>query len=109
MGAGPLGRVQQVSPLRAVPEVVAAAVVGAAVAWPVAIVATVVLAATWGRYVAPRSGSRLDDPWRLALEVALFGLLGVALALVGHPLAGAVLALSSVVVAGLLRLVDPQH
>jgi hypothetical protein len=42
----------------------------------------VAIAATiWGRWVAPRAGRRLQDPARLAVEVALFGT-GVAALLV---------------------------
>lgn len=40
-------------------------------------------ASVWGRWVAPRSGARLQDPPRLAVEVALFGAAVVGLAVVG--------------------------
>ena len=83
---------------------VAAAVVGASVAWPAAIVAPLVLGGVWGRFVAPKSASRLADPLRLALEVCLFGSLGAGLAWVGHPVAGLVFAGASIVVAVVLRL-----
>ena len=82
---------------------VAAAVVGAGVGWPAAILGPLVLAAVWGRFVAPKSKSRLDDPLRLAVELGLFGALGVGLALVGHPVAGLLLAGASIVVAVVLR------
>ena len=32
-----------------------------------------VAATVWGRWVAPRSPARLEDPGRLAVEVVLFG------------------------------------
>ncbi len=53
----------------------------------VGIVLAVVLvglaAAAWGRWVAPRSETRLQDPARLGVEVALFGGAVVGLAVVG--------------------------
>ncbi len=39
--------------------------------------APITAAAIWGRFVAPKAKQRLRDPWRLALELALF-LAGVA-------------------------------
>lgn len=40
-------------------------------------------ASAWGRWVAPRSETRLEDPLRLAVEVALFGTAVLGLAVVG--------------------------
>ena len=40
-------------------------------------------ASVWGRWVAPRSEARLEDPLRFAVEVALFGAAVVGLAVVG--------------------------
>ncbi|MDP9116063.1 MAG: YrdB family protein [Actinomycetota bacterium] len=54
----------------------------------------------WGVWMAPKSSRRLEHPWRLVAQIALF--LGVgALALPHHPLAGilfSVVAISTFVV-----------
>ena len=65
------------------------------------------VAAVWGVLVAPKAGRRLDDPLRLALEVALFGLAGVGLAAAGYPAAGIALFAIGVVAAGAVRRVAP--
>lgn len=41
--------------------------------WLVAVAASAALIMAWGRYVAPKSPARLDDPARLAVEVGLLG------------------------------------
>ena len=38
----------------------------------------------WSAWVAPKANHRLRDPWRLALQVLLFGATGVALAAADH-------------------------
>jgi hypothetical protein len=43
----------------------------------------VAAALTWNRWVAPRAKRRLEDPARLAVEVVLFGVAVVGLAVVG--------------------------
>lgn len=56
--------------------------------------------AVWGRFVAPRSSTRLPDPWRLIPEIAVFGGAALGLVLVDQPelgIAFAVLALISLV------------
>jgi hypothetical protein len=57
-----------------------------AVAFPV------VAAVIWGRWVAPRASHPLPDPQRLIPEWIVFGGAVVALALTGHPILAAVLA-----------------
>ncbi|MCB1015907.1 MAG: YrdB family protein [Acidimicrobiales bacterium] len=89
-------------------SLVAAAVAGAHVAWPLAVLAPVAVIVVWGRFVAPKARGRLADPARLALEVCLFVVLGVALAAAGAPWAGALLAVASIVVAGALRVVGSE-
>ena len=49
--------------------------------WLLAIVGAALVALVWGAFVAPKAGARLDDPWRLLVEIAVFG--GATLALVG--------------------------
>ena len=41
-------------------------------------------AAVWGTWLAPRSPRRVSDPWRLALELVVFGAAAAALAASGH-------------------------
>jgi hypothetical protein len=52
----------------------------------------VVAAAIWGRWVAPRASHPLADPLRLIPEWVVFGGAAVALAVTGHPILAAVLA-----------------
>jgi hypothetical protein len=40
----------------------------------------------WGTLIAPRAPARLDDPARLAVEVALFGLAATAMIVAGLPI-----------------------
>lgn len=48
-------------------------------------IAFVAVAATvWGRWVAPRAQSRLEDPARLVVELVLFGAAVVGLVLLGQ-------------------------
>ena len=70
-----------------------------------AVAAAVAGAAVWGVWIAPRSPRRLPDPARLALEVALFVLGGVALWAVASAAAGVAFAVAAVVVAVLTRVV----
>lgn len=69
----------------------ALAVAGASVS-PVAAVALPLAAAVvWGAWVAPKARRRLPDPWRLAVELALFGAAGALLAASGRPVLGVAL------------------
>lgn len=56
----------------------------------------VAAAAVWGLLIAPRAPNRLADPWRLLVEVVLFGLAVVALAAAGYVNLAAVLAVAVV-------------
>lgn len=58
-----------------------------------AVVAAALGAAVWGRWVAPRAVSRLEDPSRLVVELVLFGVAVIGLALLGSWVFAAVLAL----------------
>jgi hypothetical protein len=62
-----------------------------------AVVLAALAAAAWGAWVAPRAARRLDDPARLAVEVALFGTAVTGLAVTGAWVAAAVLGLAYVV------------
>jgi hypothetical protein len=50
----------------------------------------------WGSVVAPKAPRRLSDPWRLLVEVLVFGLAALALAVAGQ---GALAAAFALVVA----------
>jgi uncharacterized protein DUF2568 len=65
----------------------------------------VVLAVIWGLWIAPRSRRRLADPARFVLEVVLFVVGGWSLWVAWTPVAGIVLAVASIVVAALTRVV----
>jgi hypothetical protein len=54
-----------------------------ALRWVLAIAAPLAIAVVWGRFMAPKSNHRVRDPWRLALEIVLFGSAVAALARVG--------------------------
>lgn len=41
-------------------------------------------ATVWGAFIAPKARHPAVDPWRLALEIALFGAAGAALATAGQ-------------------------
>lgn len=60
--------------------------------WLPAVAAPGVVAVIWGRFMAPKSSTRVADPARLLLEVLLFGSAVVALAATSHPVWAAVLA-----------------
>lgn len=66
------------------------------------------LAATlWGLFVAPRARRRLNEPWRLGLELLLFGCGALCLSAAGHHTLG-VAFLSLFVMHRLLYLVWDQ-
>jgi hypothetical protein len=48
-----------------------------------AVLLPVLAAAVWGMLVAPRATRRLDDPWRLGVEIVLFAAAAVGLVWVG--------------------------
>jgi hypothetical protein len=50
----------------------------------------------WAVWLAPRSNDRLDDPWRLIVQVALFAATGAVVALAGHVTTGVIFALIAV-------------
>ena len=41
--------------------------------WVLVLVAPLAAAALWGKYLAPKSDARVEDPWRLAVELVTFG------------------------------------
>ena len=69
------------------------------------IVAALAVAAIWGVAIAPNARRRLRDPVRLALEIALFVLVALALDVVGHAVPAVVIAVAGVVAAVAVRFV----
>ncbi len=72
-----------------------------------AVAAPVLAMVIWGRWLAPRAAHRLRDPLRLGVELVLFAVAAVALALTGPVLAAVVFAVIAIGVALLLRAVAP--
>jgi hypothetical protein len=77
------------------------------VAVAIGILAALAVAAVWGVAIAPGSRRRLADPFRLALEIALFAVVALALAAVGHVAAAVVLAVAGSATAVAVRFVEP--
>lgn len=74
--------------------------------WLTGVVLAALVAGLWQVWVAPRAERRLRDPGRLAAEVALFTVVGAALIVTGHELAGPVLTIVGVLLALGVRRVD---
>jgi membrane protein YdbS with pleckstrin-like domain len=68
-----------------------------------AALAVAVAASVWGIFMAPKSTQRLNDPARLATEVAFFIAAGAALWAVGRPWWGAVFAAVAIGNAAVIR------
>ena len=65
-----------------------------ALALLLALVLAAAAATIWGAWVAPKSEHRLDDPARLAVEVALFAVACAALLVAGSGIAAIILGLA---------------
>jgi hypothetical protein len=74
-----------------------------------AIASPLLAAVLWGMFIAPKAPRRLTDPAKLVVELVLFAAAAVGLALVGHPVLAAVLAVLFVVNAAVLRLAHAEH
>ncbi len=66
--------------------------------WPVRMAAGIgaplLVAGVWGLFVAPKAWRRLPEPWRLGLEIILFGWGVAALAAAERPLLAAALGIT---------------
>lgn len=60
-----------------------ARVVDTPLRWALAVGAPLAMALVWGRWIAPKAPTRLEDPLRLGVEVVIFALAAIALASVG--------------------------
>lgn len=80
--------------------------------WPLRVAAAaaapLLVALVWGMFVAPKAWRRLDDPWRLMLEVLLFGVGAAALVVAQRPAWGVVLLLIFLANRLLLMLTTPK-
>lgn len=72
-----------------------------------AVLAVVATAAIWGQWIAPRARRRLPDPWRLILEIVLFGLATAGLVIQHDLIAAVVFAVVTIGVAALTRKIAP--
>jgi hypothetical protein len=72
-----------------------------------AALAVVAAAAIWGLWIAPRARRRLPDPWRLILEIVLFGLATAGLVVQHDVIAAVIFAVVTIGVAALIRSVAP--
>jgi len=61
------------------------------------VAAPLAVAIVWGRWMAPRSSTRVGDPWRLIIELLVFGSAVAALARADQPVLAAVLAAATAV------------
>jgi hypothetical protein len=52
--------------------------------WLYAVTGAGLVALVWGLFVAPKAPSRLEDPWRVLVEVGVFGGATLALAATGR-------------------------
>ena len=68
-----------------------------ALRWVLAVAAPLAVSVVWGRWLAPRSTKRVGDPWRLIIELLVFGSAVAALARADQPTLAAVLAAATAV------------
>lgn len=76
---------------------------------PLAIAFPLVAAVVWGMVIAPKAPRRLTDPAKLLVELVLFSAAVVGLAVVGHPVLAAVLAVVFAVNTAVLRIAHAEH
>ncbi|HET7018748.1 MAG TPA: YrdB family protein [Streptosporangiaceae bacterium] len=72
-----------------------------------AVLAVVATATIWGLWIAPKARRRLPDPWRLILEIVLFGLATAGLVVQHDLIAAVVFAVATIGVASLMRKIAP--
>lgn len=65
--------------------------------WLLVVAAPVLVAVVWGRWVAPKAKHPAGDPWRLLLEVLVFGSAVAALAGADQPVLALALAVATAV------------
>jgi anti-sigma-K factor RskA len=77
--------------------------------WVLVVAAPAAVVLVWGRWMAPKSQTRVRDPWRLAIELLVFG--GAALALwdADEPVLAIVLAAATLIHLGLTFAFDQRE
>lgn len=73
----------------------------------VAVLVVVGAAAIWGLWIAPRARRRLSDPWRLMVEIVLFGAATAGLVAQHDLIAAVIFAVVTIGVAALTRTIAP--
>ncbi len=68
-----------------------------ALRWVLVVAAPLAVSVVWGRWMAPRSTKRVGDPWRLIIELLVFGSAVAALARADQPTLAVVLAAATAV------------
>jgi len=68
-----------------------------ALRWVLVVAAPLAVSVVWGRWMAPRSTKRVVDPWRLIIELLVFGSAVAALARADQPTLAVVLAAATAV------------
>ena len=74
-----------------------------------AIALPVAAAGVWAMWIAPKASRRLQDPWRLLVELVLFAAAAAGLAAIGHPLLALAFAVVLVANIAVLRLAHAEH
>jgi len=69
--------------------------------WVLVVAAPLAVAVVWGQWVAPKARARVGDPWKLLLELIVFGSAVAALAGADQPVLAIVLAVATLVHLGL--------
>ena len=65
--------------------------------WVLVVAGPLAVSVVWGRWMAPRSTKRVGDPWRLIIELLVFGSAVAALARADQPTLAVVLAAATAV------------
>lgn len=69
--------------------------------WVLVVASPLAIALVWGRWVAPKAKARVGDPWKLVLEVLVFGSAVAALAAADELIQAVVLAAATLLHLGL--------
>jgi hypothetical protein len=77
--------------------------------WVLVVAAPLAIALLWGRFVAPKAKVRVGDPWKLLLEVLVFGGAAAALADADQPVLAIVLAAAALLHLALTFALDQRR
>ena len=82
---------------------------GGAWRWVLVVAAPLAIAVVWGQWVAPKARVRVGDPWKLLLELLVFGSATAALADADEPVQAIVLAAATVLHLTLTFVLDQRR